>query len=40
MGGKEKNKHQVDRKVGTQGGAGKAVVLGTLERDGEPARCT
>lgn len=28
IGGKEKNKHARDRKGGTQGGAGKAVVLG------------
>jgi transposase-like protein len=35
VGGKEKNKHAADRKGGTQGGAGKAVVLGMLERDGE-----
>ena len=35
VGGKEKNKHSKDRKGGTQGGAGKAVVLGILERDGE-----
>jgi transposase-like protein len=35
VGGKEKNKHAKDRKGGTQGGAGKAVVLGILERDGE-----
>jgi transposase-like protein len=33
--GKEKNKHAKDRKGGTQGGAGKAVVLGIVERDGE-----
>jgi transposase-like protein len=35
VGGKEKNKHAADRKGGTQGGAGKAVVLGMLERGGE-----
>ena len=35
VGGKEKNKHAKDRKGGTQGGAGKEVLLGTLERDGE-----
>lgn len=35
IGGKEKNKHAKDRKGGTQGGAGKDVVLGILERDGE-----
>ncbi len=34
-GGKEKNKHAKDRKGGTPGGAGKAVVLGIVERDGE-----
>jgi transposase-like protein len=35
VGGKEKNKHAKDRRGGTQGGAGKAVVLGIVERDGE-----
>lgn len=35
IGGKEKNKHAKDRTGGTQGGAGKEVVLGILERDGE-----
>lgn len=35
VGGKEKNKHAKDRKGGTQGGAGKAVVLGMIEREGE-----
>lgn len=35
VGGKEKNKHAKDRKGGTQGGAGKAVVFGMLERDGD-----
>lgn len=35
VGGKEKNKHAKDRKGGTQGGAGKAVVLGIIKRDGE-----
>lgn len=35
VGGKEKNKHAKDRKGGKQGGAGKAVVLGIVERDGE-----
>ncbi|TXN21560.1 IS1595 family transposase [Methylobacterium sp. WL9] len=35
VGGKEKNKHARDRKGGTQGGAGKAIVLGMIERDGE-----
>lgn len=35
VGGKEKNKHAKDRKGGAQGGAGKEILLGTLERDGE-----
>ena len=35
VGGKEKNKHSKDRTGGTQGGAGKEVVLGILERYGE-----
>ncbi len=35
IGGKEKNKHAVDRKGGKQGGAGKAIVMGLLERGGE-----
>jgi transposase-like protein len=35
VGGKEKNKHARDRKGGTQGGKGKAVVFGMLQRDGE-----
>ena len=35
VGGKEKNKHAVDRKGGTQGGKGKAVVFGMLDRDGD-----
>lgn len=35
VGGKEKNKHSDKRTGGTQGGKGKAVVLGILERDGE-----
>ena len=35
IGGKEKNKHFIDRKGGTQGGSGKAIVLGIVERDGE-----
>jgi transposase-like protein len=35
VGGKEANKHARDRKGRTQGGAGKAVVLGIVERDGE-----
>lgn len=35
IGGKEKNKHASDRKGRTQGGAGKEIVQGILERDGE-----
>ena len=35
VGGKEKNKHARDRVGGTQGGKGKAVVLGLLDRDGD-----
>jgi transposase-like protein len=35
IGGKEKNKHASKRTGGKQGGAGKAIVLGLLERDGE-----
>jgi len=35
VGGKEKNKHAADRKGGAQGGAGKEIVLGIIERDGE-----
>lgn len=35
IGGKEKNKHAWQRTGGKQGGAGKAAVLGILERDGE-----
>ena len=35
VGGKEKNKHAKDRTGGTQGGAGKEIVFGILERDGE-----
>lgn len=35
VGGKEKNKHADKRTGGTQGGAGKAVVLGIKNRDGE-----
>jgi len=35
VGGKEKNRHARDRKGGTQGGSGKAVVLGFVEREGE-----
>lgn len=35
IGGKEKNKHAWQRTGGKQGGAGKAAVLGVLERGGE-----
>ena len=35
IGGKEKNKHARNRKGGTQGGSGKAVVFGMLERGGD-----
>lgn len=35
VGGKEKNKHAADRRGGKQGGAGKEIVLGIIERDGE-----
>jgi transposase-like protein len=35
IGGKEKNKHVRDRKGGTQGGSGKEIVLGIVEREGE-----
>lgn len=35
VGGREKNKHAKDRKGGTQGGKGKTVVMGMLERGGE-----
>jgi len=35
IGGKEKNKHARDRKGGTQGGKGKEVVFGMLDRDGD-----
>lgn len=35
VGGKEKNKHARQRTGGKQGGAGKAAVLGILEREGE-----
>jgi hypothetical protein len=35
VGGKEKNKHAADREGGTQGGAGKEIVLGVIEREGE-----
>lgn len=35
VGGKSKNKHASKRQPGTQGGKGKAVVFGMLERGGE-----
>jgi ISXO2-like transposase domain len=35
IGGKERNKHADKRTPGSQGGAGKSVVLGMVERDGE-----
>lgn len=35
VGGKEKNKHADKRTPGSQGGAGKEILLGTLEREGE-----
>ncbi|MET0532300.1 MAG: IS1595 family transposase [Microvirga sp.] len=35
VGGKDKNKHAKDRKGGTQGGAGKTIVPGMIERDGQ-----
>lgn len=35
VGGKEGNKHADKRTPGSQGGAGKSVVLGIVERDGE-----
>lgn len=35
VGGKEKNKHRSKRKKGMQGGKGKAVVFGMLDRDGD-----
>ncbi len=34
LGGKEKNKHKNKKKGGTQGGAGKTVMFGILERGG------
>ena len=34
IGGSEKNKHAKDRKGGKQGGSGKEIVLGIVERDG------
>lgn len=35
VGGKNHNRHAKDRKPGQQGGGGKEVVLGMVERDGE-----
>ncbi len=35
VGGKEKNKHASKRRPGSQGGAGKAIVLGMMQREGE-----
>ena len=35
VGGKEKNKHAADHKSGTQGSAGKEIVLGIIERYAE-----
>jgi transposase-like protein len=35
VGGKEKNKHAHKRTPGSQGGAGKAAVMGVMERGGE-----
>jgi transposase-like protein len=35
VGGKSKNKHAVKREPGTQGGKGKAILFGMLERGGE-----
>lgn len=35
FGGKEKNKHASKRKGGTQGGSGKDIVFGMIERQGE-----
>ncbi len=35
VGGKESNKHKSKRVEGSQGGAGKEVVFGMIERDGE-----
>jgi transposase-like protein len=35
VGGKERNRHSSDRKGGGQGGTGKAVVIGAVERNGE-----
>ena len=38
VGGNERNKHSGDRKGGTQGGAGKKIVLRIIERGGELRR--
>jgi len=35
VGGKEKNKHADKRRPGSQGGSGKAIVLGMIQREGE-----
>jgi transposase-like protein len=35
VGGKEKNKHASKRRPGSQGGVGKEIVFGIIERDGE-----
>ncbi|MDX2264001.1 MAG: IS1595 family transposase [Hyphomicrobiales bacterium] len=35
VGGKEKNKHANKRRPGSQGGSGKAIVLGMIQREGE-----
>lgn len=35
VGGKEKNKHSSKRRPGSQGGSGKEIVLGIVQRDGE-----
>lgn len=35
IGGLEKNKHRSKRKGGTQGGSGKTIVMGMVERDGQ-----
>lgn len=35
IGGKNKNRHKDKRKEGGQGGAGKTIVAGTLQRDGK-----
>jgi len=35
VGGREKNKHANKRRPGSQGGAGKAIVFGMIQREGE-----